>query len=182
MPSKAASCSCRTLATVTSASKYVQIDADGSSSKIDLSALTSLAVNTGYLTVTNQATILDPKLTSLTNEAVTIDGTGTMAVGQWTTLVSTSVEVTGGTTTLSSLTSVSVPSGYGSMTLEANGSGADLEPAGPEGPRHPDQLAVCQCEARRPDSSCPLSTPSPTTVITSSSLPMARGARSTSRR
>ncbi len=113
------------LATVTSTSQYVQIIADGAGSQIDLSDLTSLAVQQGDLTVTNQATVLDPKLTSLTNVSVSLDGTGTMAVSQWTTLTDTSVEVTGGTTTLSSLTSISIPSG-GGMTLEANGSGATL--------------------------------------------------------
>ncbi len=74
------------LATVTSTSQYLQILADGAGSKIDLSDLTSLAVQQGDLTVTNQATVLDPKLTSLTNVSVTLDGTGTMAVSQWTTL------------------------------------------------------------------------------------------------
>ncbi len=115
------------LAAVTSTSRYLQVIADGSGSKIDLSGLTSLDVgNSGVLSVTNQATILDPKLTSLTDVAVTIDGTGTMAVGQWTTLVSSSVDVTGGTTTLSSLTSVSIPSGGGTITLEATTPGATL--------------------------------------------------------
>ena len=77
-------------------SSDLQIDADGSGSKIDLSALTSLPVaNSGDLTVTNQATVLDPKLTSLTNVTVTLDGTGTIATSQWTTLNATSVEVTG---------------------------------------------------------------------------------------
>ena len=114
------------LSSVTATSQDVQILADGASSKIDLSGLTSLAPgNVGDLSVTNQATILDPKLTSLTDMSVTIDGTGTMAVGQWTTLTTTSVEVTGGTTTLSSVTSVTLPNNEG-MVLEASGSGATL--------------------------------------------------------
>ena len=88
--------------------------------------MTSLAPgNAGDLSVTNQATILDAKLTSLTDMSVTIDGTGTMAVGQWTTLTTTSVDVTGGTTTLSSVTSVTLPNN-GGMVLEASGSGATL--------------------------------------------------------
>ena len=114
------------LATVTATSQYVQFIADGSGSQIALPDLTSLAVQQGDLSVTNQATVLDPKLTSLTNVTVSLDGTGTIAVGQWTTLNATSVEVTGGTTTLSSLTSVGTPSGDGSMYLEATGAGATL--------------------------------------------------------
>ncbi len=73
-------------------SDYLQIDADGSSSKIDLSALTSLPVaNSGDLSVTNQATVLDPKLTSLTNVSVTLDGTGTIATSQWASLTDDSL-------------------------------------------------------------------------------------------
>ena len=79
-------------------SSYVQFDADGSGSKIDLSALTSLPVaNSGDLSVTNQATVLDPKLTSLTNVAVTLDGTGTIATSQWASLTRDSLTITGGT-------------------------------------------------------------------------------------
>ncbi len=114
------------LTAVTATSQDIQILADGTGSKIDLSGLTSLAPgDAGELSVTNQATVLDPRLTSLTNVAVTIDGTGTMAVGQWTTLATTSVDVTGGTTTLSGVTEVSVASGEQAI-LQATGSGATL--------------------------------------------------------
>src|SRR5262249_10320830 len=113
------------LTSLASNSNYLQFIADGSGSQIDISALASLPVaNSGYLSVTDQATILDPNLTSLTDVAVTIDGTGTMAVGQWTALDSSSVQVTGGTTTLSSLTNLSVVSG--GATLQATGAGATL--------------------------------------------------------
>ena len=114
------------LTSVTATSQSLQILADGAGSKIDLSGLTSVASgNVSDLSVTNQATVLDPKLTSLTDMSVTIDGTGTMAVGQWTTLTTTSVEVTGGTTTLSGVTSVTLPNNE-SMVLQASGSGATL--------------------------------------------------------
>src|SRR5262249_29231844 len=113
------------LGSVTSTSQYLQVIADGTGSEIDLSGLTSLALQQGVLSVTNQATVLDPKLTSLTNVAVTLDGTGTMAVGQWTTLFSNGVEVTGGTPSLPTRPSAELASG-GSATLEAIGAGATL--------------------------------------------------------
>ena len=129
-------------------SSYLQIIADGSSSKIDLSALTTLPVaNTGDLTVTNQATVLDPKLTSLTNVSVTLDGTGTIATNQWATLTRDSLTITGGTysfsgitdfdgssaiaqaggsLTLPAVTSYSNPSGSSSNDFQATGTGAKV--------------------------------------------------------
>ncbi len=115
------------LSSVTSTNQYLQIVAAGAGTEIDLSALTTLAPGSpGYLSITDQATVLDPKLTSLTNETVTLDGSGTMAVSQWTTLTDTSIDVTGGTTTLSGVTSVSIPSGGQPLILQATGSGATL--------------------------------------------------------
>ena len=115
------------LSSVSSTNQHLQILAAGAGSEVDLSALTSLAPGfLGEFSVTDQATVLDPKLTSLTNEKVTLDGTGTMAVSQWTTLTDTSIDVTGGTTTLSGVTSVSIPSSGQPAILQATGSGATL--------------------------------------------------------
>ena len=127
-------------------SDYLQIDADGSGSKVNLSALTSLPVaNSGDLTVTNQATVLDPKLTSFTNVTVTLDGTGTIATSQWASLTRDSLTITGGTYSFSGITdfdsssaiaqararltlpavaSYSNPSGSNSNYFQATGTGA----------------------------------------------------------
>ncbi len=95
------------LAAIGIISSGVQFQADGSGSLIDLSALTTFdsawsqpyfAVSAS-LSVTNQASVLDPRLTSLDNVAVTLDGTGTMAIGQWASLTDGSLTVTGGSYT-----------------------------------------------------------------------------------
>src|SRR5262249_32975752 len=71
----------------------------------DLSALANLPVaNTGYLAVTNQAAVLDPRLTSISDVNITLDGTGTIATDQWASLVGDSLTVTGGTYTFPRIT------------------------------------------------------------------------------
>src|SRR5262249_42313446 len=86
------------------------------------SALTSLPVaNIGYLTATNQATVLDPMLTSISNVNITLDGTGTIATDQWASLVGDSLTVTGGTYTFPGITNFNSSSAFaqagGSLTL-----------------------------------------------------------------
>jgi hypothetical protein len=91
------------LASITSNSSYVQVDADGTGSTIDLSGLTSFNSPGGSLQVTNHATVLDGQLTSLNGDAVTLDGTGTIATSQWTTLTGGSLTVTGGSYTIAGM-------------------------------------------------------------------------------
>ncbi len=90
--------------------EYVQVDADGAGSKIDLSGLTSYTSPSGSLAVTNSATVLDPELTSLNGVSVTLDGTGTLATGQWASLTAGSIAITGGAYTLTSLTDIGLTS------------------------------------------------------------------------
>ena len=93
------------LDSLASNSDYIQIESDGATSKIDLSALASLPVaNSGYLTVTDHGTVLDPKLTSVTNVTVTLDGTGTIATSLWASLTRDSLTITGGSYSFSGIT------------------------------------------------------------------------------
>ncbi len=91
------------LAAIGNASVDVNITADGSGSRIDLSSLTSFASPVGSLAVTHGGTVLDPKLTALSDVSVTLDGSGTVATGQWASLTDGSLTVTGGSYSLTGL-------------------------------------------------------------------------------
>ena len=127
--------------------EYLEINADGAGSQVDLSKLASLGVTTGYLNVTNQATVLDPKLAALSGMNVTLDGTGTLATDQWASLDDGSVTIKGGSYSLKNLANVdgsslyvqastslalpalasyTNPNGYDSTYFQATGSKAVL--------------------------------------------------------
>ncbi len=120
--------------------------ADGTSSEVDLSGLTTLDLDTGYITVTDSGTVLDGKLTSLNGVHLDLDGTGTLATDQWTTFTNGVVTITGGndtlkltdfdgsnayvdtgdTLTLQNLASYSNPNGYDDTYFEATCANAVL--------------------------------------------------------
>ncbi len=105
------------------ANAFLDVSADGSDTTIDLSNVTSFDIDNGSLSVTDSATVLGSKLTSLSGVAVALDGTGTLAINQWTSLTDDTLTISGGTYTLSKLTDIDSSSLYvktgGSLTLPA---------------------------------------------------------------
>jgi RHS repeat-associated protein len=110
---------------------YVDIAADGRDSTIDLSDVTSYTcpANSADLSVTSEATVLDPKLTSLNGVLVTLDGTGTISTDQWASLTNGSLTVTGGIPNLGGLMDIdgsSLVAQGGSLSLPELTSIADV--------------------------------------------------------
>ncbi len=101
---------------------YLQIDAEGTGSEIDLSGLTTFDVTLGYLTAIDHGTVLDPSLTSLDGVNVYLDGTGTLAVSQWTSLDDGSINISAGNYSPTAATATS----SNSFTRLANIDGSGL--------------------------------------------------------
>ena len=103
--------------------EYLQVDADGAGSRVDLSGLTGMDLSNGYLSVTDQGTVLAPQLTTLVNVNATLDGTGTLATGQWTSFDGGSVTIQGGSYSFTNLANIDAASLYvqasSSLTLPA---------------------------------------------------------------
>ncbi len=85
------------LPSLSDATQPIAVTADGTGTEIDLSDMASFSSPGGSLQATNEATILDGKLTELDGINVTLDGTQTMATTQWTSLTAGSLLITGGT-------------------------------------------------------------------------------------
>ncbi len=92
-----------------------EINADSPGSEIDLSSLATINVNPGSLSVTNGATVLDGKLTSVTGLNVSLDGTGTLATAQISSFSGGSLTVSGQNQSLPGLTD------FTSATIDVNG-------------------------------------------------------------
>ena len=105
----------------------VQLESDGTNSKLNVSALTSFSENIGSerffsgLQVTNHATLLDGVLATMNEANLTLDGTGTESLGQITTVTTGTLTVSGGTVVLAGLSHADASSfqvsGGGSLTL-----------------------------------------------------------------
>ena len=76
---------------------FVDVSADGPGTTIDLSGVTSYDSTASEFSVTNGATVLASKLTSLNDLTVYLDGSGTLATNQWTSLTDCVMNITGGT-------------------------------------------------------------------------------------
>ena len=121
--------------------------ADGASSLLNLAAMTSLTTSNGQFQVTNSATLIDTKLTTINDVTMTLDGTGAVATSQWTNLADDTIDITGGayslaavttidssniyvsgggTLSLAGLTSYNNPINYDTTTLQASGTGSEL--------------------------------------------------------
>ena len=104
-------------------SLVVAFSADGTGTEIDLSGLITFNDPGGSLSVTNDATVLDAKLTGLAGVSVTLDGSGIMAINQWASLTAGSMTITGGSTTFSGLSDIDDSSlsvfASGSLSLPA---------------------------------------------------------------
>jgi hypothetical protein len=106
---------------------YVDLEADGPGSVLNLPALTSVSYadqSGGALQVTNQGTLTAPNLTSLNNCDLTLDGTGTwLSAGQLASFTSGTLSLSGGTLALTGVTDAdsSVFFVGGGATLELTG-------------------------------------------------------------
>ncbi len=109
------------LATIDQPNESVVIDAEGSGSQLNLSALTSfIGGGTSGFAVTTSGTALASSLTSFTDVQITLDGTGTVATNQWSSLTGGGIlTITDGSYSLPGLTDVNSSSLYaeGGATL-----------------------------------------------------------------
>ena len=84
------------LVTIAPPSQYIQIDADGAGSTINLTGLASFTgTGSSSLTITNGGTVIDPNLSGLNGVSLIGDTTGTFTI-----TASLGLSVTGGTTTI----------------------------------------------------------------------------------
>ena len=103
----------------------VVLEADGASSVLNVSALTSFTEANGWtnstLQATNGGTVEDSSLTSLSGVNLTIDGASTIATAQLTSYTGGSITVTGGSPSFAGLTSFTssniTVSGGGTVSL-----------------------------------------------------------------
>ncbi len=102
------------LATIDQPNENVVIDAEGSGSQLNLSALTSfIGGGTSGFAVTTSGTALASSLTSFTDVQITLDGTGTVATNQWSSLTGGGIlTITDGSYSLAGLTDVNSSSLY----------------------------------------------------------------------
>ena len=101
----------------------VWVTADGVGTSIDLSAVTTYDCAASELQVTDGATVLAPKLTSLNNVTVILDGSATIAYSQWASLTNGVLTIEGGSYSFTGLKDIDssnlTAQNGGSLTLPA---------------------------------------------------------------